>query len=218
MKATTAIVIIVVFIAGLIFGAFTATTVRTTTTLTELKTTTLLKTTSITTTNQLTPTITIHETYTITIPVGEAPGVVNHVCFSKPERCDSLIAELLGLAKHYAYVAVYSFTSELLADVLIELKNRGVDIKVVIEEQQANIMGSEYERLKSAGVDVKIDGNPYLMHHKFVVIDDQFVITGSYNWSAAAENRNDENVVVINGEEVARLFKAEFERVWSEAK
>jgi len=218
MKATTAIAVIIVFIAGLIFGAFTATTTGTTITLTELRTTTLIKTTSITTTNQITATTTIHETHTITIPIGEAPGIVNYVCFSRPERCDTLIAELLGSAKHYAYVAVYSFTSNFLADALIELKNRGVDVKVVIEEQQVNVKGSEYMRLKNAGVDVKIDGNSDLMHHKFVVIDDQLVITGSYNWSIAAEDRNDENLVVISGEGVAMLFRAEFERVWSEAK
>ena len=218
MKATTAIAIIIVFIAGYIFGAFTATTTGTTTTLTEFRATTLIKTTSITTTRQITATTTIHETHMTTVPIGEAPGIVNGVCFSRPDRCDALIAELLGSAKHYAYVAVYSFTNDLLADALIELRNRDVDVKVVIEEQQVNVRGSEYMRLKNAGIDIKIDGNPDLMHHKFVVIDDQLVITGSYNWSMAAEDRNDENLVVISGEEVARLFRAEFERVWSEAR
>ncbi|MEM1518588.1 MAG: phospholipase D-like domain-containing protein, partial [Nitrososphaerota archaeon] len=74
------------------------------------------------------------------------------------------------------------------------------------------------ERLKNAGVDIRIDGNPDLMHHKFAVIDDEVVITGSYNWSAAAEDKNDENLVVLRDEEVAQLYRKEFERVWKEAK
>lgn len=218
MKPTTAVLIIIVFIAGFIFGGLTTTMRGRTTTLTEFMTTTVQETTSIVITSLTTVTETMHETYTITRVVGDQYGVVSRVCFSRPERCDTIIAEVLATAKQYVYVAVYSLTSDSLADALIELKDRGVEVKVVIEEQQANVRGSEYNRLRSAGLDVRVDGNSGLMHHKFVVIDDRVVITGSYNWSMAAENENDENLVVIHGEEVAKLYRDEFERVWNEAR
>lgn len=218
MKATIAIIIIIVFITGLIFGSLTSTMTARTNTITEYRATTIQQITSRTVTIQTTVTTTLRETSTITVIQEKTPRVVSFVCFSRPERCDRIITDILDRAERYVYVAVYSFTSDLLADVLIELKNRGVEVKVVLEDQQVNVRGSEYERLKNAGVDVKIDGNPDLMHHKFAVIDDEFVITGSYNWSAAAEDRNDENLIVLRDKEVAELYKKEFERVWSEAK
>jgi phosphatidylserine/phosphatidylglycerophosphate/cardiolipin synthase-like enzyme len=55
------------------------------------------------------------------------------------------------------------------------------------------------------------------MHHKFMVIDGEIVVTGSYNWSAAAEERNDENLVVIRDRGVAEAFEREFERIWSQS-
>lgn len=218
MKATTAIIIIIVFVTGLIFGSLASGITPRTTTITEYRTTTIHEITSKVITIQTTVTITQRETSTLTAPQEKISGVVSNVCFSRPERCDTIIIDILGKAKRYVYVAVYSFTSDPLADALIKLKNLGVEVKVVLEEQQANVKGSEYEKLKNAGVDIRIDGNPDLMHHKIAVIDDEVVITGSYNWSAAAEDRNDENLVVIRDEEVAKLYRKEFERVWREAK
>jgi phosphatidylserine/phosphatidylglycerophosphate/cardiolipin synthase-like enzyme len=55
------------------------------------------------------------------------------------------------------------------------------------------------------------------MHHKFMVIDGYIVVTGSYNWSTAAETRNDENIVVMFDRDVAQRFVQEFERVWQSA-
>jgi cardiolipin hydrolase len=87
----------------------------------------------------------------------------------------------------------------------------------VIERERAYEQGSEYQRLKDSNVSVRLDGNPHLMHHKFMVIDGYIVVTGSYNWSSAAEDRNDENIVVILGRDVVQRFVQEFERVWQTA-
>ncbi|MEM1952212.1 MAG: phospholipase D-like domain-containing protein [Candidatus Caldarchaeum sp.] len=68
--------------------------------------------------------------------------------------------------------------------------------------------------MKDAGVDVKLDGNPHLMHYKFMVADSMIVMTGSYNWSRAAEDLNDENVVFLKGREVVELFELELAELW----
>jgi phosphatidylserine/phosphatidylglycerophosphate/cardiolipin synthase-like enzyme len=142
---------------------------------------------------------------------------VRETCFSRVERCDVLLISLINRANRSVYVAVYSFTRDSLATALISAKERGVEVRVVIERERAYEQGSEYPRLKSAGVDVRLDGNPNLMHHKFMVIDGYIVVTGSYNWSSAAEDRNDENIVVILDRDVAQRFVQEFERVWQMA-
>jgi phosphatidylserine/phosphatidylglycerophosphate/cardiolipin synthase-like enzyme len=85
----------------------------------------------------------------------------------------------------------------------------------VFEEDQYNAnIGTEFDRLREAGLDVRLDGNPYHMHHKVIIIDGQIVITGSYNFSRSAEESNDENVLVIHSQAVAAQFLAEFQRVF----
>jgi phosphatidylserine/phosphatidylglycerophosphate/cardiolipin synthase-like enzyme len=172
---------------------------------------TLTETAFRTTTTTTVVTTTSTATTTVNIPS------VRATCFSRVERCDVLLISLINRANRSVYVAVYSFTRDSLATALISAKERGVEVRVVIEKERAYEQGSEYPRLKSAGVDVRLDGNPNLMHHKFMVIDGYIVVTGSYNWSTAAEDRNDENIVVIFDRDVAQRFVQEFERVWQTA-
>jgi len=186
----------VIFVAGLIAGA-------------------LLMYSSATQQSRTTITTTLYATYTTTAT--ETVRDVEAVCFSRAERCDDLLTGLIRGAKDRIYVAIYSFTSDRLAEALIEARRRGVDVRVVMERREANVTGSEYPRLLGAGVEVRLDANPGLMHHKFMVIDGEIVVTGSYNWSAAAEERNDENLVVIRDRGVAGAFEREFERIWSQS-
>jgi phosphatidylserine/phosphatidylglycerophosphate/cardiolipin synthase-like enzyme len=77
--------------------------------------------------------------------------------------------------------------------------------------------GTEYDPFRQAGLDVRLDGNPGLMHHKVIILDRSIVIAGSYNFSASAEERNDENVVIIYNPDVAAQYLAEFQRVYTQA-
>jgi phosphatidylserine/phosphatidylglycerophosphate/cardiolipin synthase-like enzyme len=172
---------------------------------------TLTETAFRTTTATAVVTTTSTATTTVNIPS------VRETCFSRVEQCDVILINLINRANRSVYVAVYSFTRDSLATALIYAKERGVEVRVVIERERAYEQGSEYPMLKSAGVDVRLDGNPNLMHHKFMVIDGYIVVTGSYNWSSAAEDRNDENIVVIFDRDVAQRFVQEFERVWQTA-
>jgi phosphatidylserine/phosphatidylglycerophosphate/cardiolipin synthase-like enzyme len=87
-----------------------------------------------------------------------------------------------------------------------------------MESQQVRSnQGTEYDRLRQAGLDARLDGNPEYMHHKVFIIDNEIVILGSYNFSAAAETRNDENLLVIYSPELAEQFMLEFERIYEKA-
>jgi phosphatidylserine/phosphatidylglycerophosphate/cardiolipin synthase-like enzyme len=222
-------IILMVFVAGLFVGltasqrsniggqAGTTVLLKTTETLT---TRMVVTTTTITqTAGANTVTTTITKLYTTTIVSSDAStGVIQAVCFSRVEQCDSLLINLISQAKKSVYVAIYSFTRDGLARALIDAKNRGVEVKVVIEEDNAYGQGSDYQMLKDAGVDVRLDGNPATMHHKFMIVDGELVVTGSYNWSTAAEDRNDENFVVIRDKAVVDRFTQEFNRLLSIAR
>jgi phosphatidylserine/phosphatidylglycerophosphate/cardiolipin synthase-like enzyme len=219
MRAINAIfIILIVFVAGLFVGLTAS---QRSNIGGQAGTTVLLKTT-ITTTQTAganTVTTTITKLYTTTVVSSDAStGVVQAVCFSRVEQCDNLLINLISQAKKSVYVAIYSFTRDSLAKALIDAKNRGVEVKVVIEEENAYGQGSDYQILRDAGVDVRLDGNPALMHHKFMIVDGEIMVTGSYNWSTAAEDRNDENFVVIRDEEVVDRFTQEFNRLLSTAR
>ena len=92
------------------------------------------------------------------------------------------------------------------------------DVARVMEaEQVSSNQGTEYDPFKQAGVNVRLDGNEGQMHHKVFIIDEKIVAFGSYNFSQSAEESNDENILFVYSETIAREFMKEFERVWEQA-
>jgi phosphatidylserine/phosphatidylglycerophosphate/cardiolipin synthase-like enzyme len=139
--------------------------------------------------------------------------------FSPDDGVAKYISELLADANKSIYFMAYSFTNDDFGKIILERANLGVVVKGVMDEEQVKSnQGTEYDPFKQAGLDVRIDGNPGLMHHKVFIIDGNTVVFGSYNFSASAETKNDENVIVIHDEEVARLYLEEFLRVYDIAK
>ena len=66
-------------------------------------------------------------------------------------------------------------------------------------------------------MEVKLDSNPALMHNKVAIIDGWIVITGSYNWSLNAEEKNNENMIIIKSVELAKIYEKEFQKIWQES-
>ncbi len=143
-------------------------------------------------------------------------GVPLEVYFSPDDGVLNHILTWVDQAQQSIYFLAYSFTSDELAEALLERAAAGVEVMGVFEADQYNAnVGTEFDRLAEAGIQVRLDGNPKHMHHKVLIIDERIVITGSYNFSASAEQRNDENLLVIDDTELARLYLAEFQRVFS---
>jgi phosphatidylserine/phosphatidylglycerophosphate/cardiolipin synthase-like enzyme len=88
---------------------------------------------------------------------------------------------------------------------------------VMDEAQVSTNVGTAYDRFRLAGLDVRLDGEPGLMHHKALIIDRRIVVVGSYNFTASAEKYNDENLLVIRDPEIAAQFLQEFRRVFAVA-
>jgi phosphatidylserine/phosphatidylglycerophosphate/cardiolipin synthase-like enzyme len=128
---------------------------------------------------------------------------------------DQIIAKI-EQAEESIHFAAFSFTSDEIAAALIERANHGVEVSGVLEQNQVKSnQGTELDRLVAAGIDVRLDANRDSMHHKFFVIDEQIVITGSYNFSRSAEERNDENVLIIQDKAMAKEYIDEFNRIFS---
>ncbi len=145
-------------------------------------------------------------------------GAQIQVCFAPEDGCAALVEKLIRRARRSIRFMAFSFTSDALADALIERVQAGVNVMGVVEASQARAnSGAEYLRLLAAGVDVRLDGNPRNMHHKVMVIDDEIVIAGSYNYTFFAETRNDENLLVVHDAQFAAAFVDEFHRVYAQA-
>jgi phosphatidylserine/phosphatidylglycerophosphate/cardiolipin synthase-like enzyme len=137
------------------------------------------------------------------------------VYFSPQDGTLEHILEVVKGAHESIYFLAYSFTSDELAEALIEQAKSGVSVRGIFDKDQYNSnSGTEFDNLRNAGIDVNLDGNPRLMHHKVIIIDQQIVITGSYNFSNNAEHNNDENSLIIHNQQIAAEYMAEFQQIY----
>lgn len=145
-------------------------------------------------------------------------GSLIETYFSPDDGTASQIVDLIQGAAESVQFLAFSFTSDEIAAALIDKAQDGVQVSGIFEESQYHSnRGTEFDNLVEAGLNVHLDGNSRNMHHKVFIIDEQIVITGSYNFSRSAEERNDENTLVIYNDEVARLFLEEFDRIYNKA-
>lgn len=146
-------------------------------------------------------------------------GVPLDIYFSPEDHIQAALVELLDNAQTSISFLAYSFTADPLGEAIRQRAEAGVKVSGVMDtDQVASNSGTEYDAFRAAGLDVRLDGNQGLMHHKFMIIDGKIVVTGSYNFSASAETTNDENVLVIYDSVIAQQYQQEFQRVYSIAR
>ncbi|HOJ28889.1 MAG TPA: phospholipase D-like domain-containing protein [Spirochaetota bacterium] len=140
-----------------------------------------------------------------------------NVYFSPDDDIERIITKRIEKAKKSILFLAFSFTSDAIGEAIIAKHKQGIAVKGVFEKRDIKNVNSEYIKLKVEGLDVLYDANPKTMHHKVIIIDDEWVITGSYNFSKNARKRNDENCIMIRSSEIAKLYAQEFEKIYSQA-
>jgi len=146
-------------------------------------------------------------------------GTRVEIYFSPDDGVAAKILSLIKSAQKSIYFLAYSFTANELGNAIRQRAADGLTVAGVMDDGQINSnLGTEYDPFMQAGLDVRRDGNPGLMHHKVLIIDRSIVVTGSYNFSASAETSNDENVVIIHSADAAESYLAEFQRVYDQAR
>jgi phosphatidylserine/phosphatidylglycerophosphate/cardiolipin synthase-like enzyme len=135
---------------------------------------------------------------------------------------EKIIALVAGAQKSIRFMA-FTYTSPILSQAMVAKanENKNVVVQGVFETRQA-VNRVAFLTLSCAKVkgtiNVKLDGNSGTMHHKVIIIDDKIVITGSFNFTANANNNNDENVLVIYDKEIAKQYITEFDKIFSDGK
>jgi len=139
-----------------------------------------------------------------------ARGNEIQVCFSPPlpQGCDptQAVIQALNSAQHQILVQAFSFTSVPIAKAIVDARKRGVDVRVILDKSNASRGYSGATFLEHAKVPVLIDAQHAIAHNKVMIIDGQTVITGSFNFTKAAEQNNAENLVLIHNSAIAEQY------------
>jgi len=131
--------------------------------------------------------------------------------YFSPHGCTQAIVDALDGAQRTVLVQAYSFTSAPIAKALLEAKKRGVAVQVIIDASRVGERYSEGDFLIHAGIPTYIDAAHAIAHNKVMVIDDQTVITGSFNFTKAAEEHNAENLLILHDSELAARYTANWQ-------
>ena len=136
------------------------------------------------------------------------------VYFSLYDDPEAVIIKNINAAEEFISVAMYTFTDIEISKAILEARDRGIDIKILLDRSQVKAKYSRSRYFVKNGIEVRISSNSYIMHNKFAVIDNEVVITGSYNWTASAGKRNDENLLVIDDNYIVERYQDQFNNLW----
>jgi phosphatidylserine/phosphatidylglycerophosphate/cardiolipin synthase-like enzyme len=132
--------------------------------------------------------------------------------FCPEDGCEDKVVALITEAEMNVDAMLFSFTSEAIADAL--LLNTKVRARVLFDASQAGSRYSQFSRLEEFEMDVHKEKSKGKLHHKVFIIDNRTVVTGSYNPTGSGDYRNDENILILHDEKVAKQFAEEFNRLW----
>jgi phosphatidylserine/phosphatidylglycerophosphate/cardiolipin synthase-like enzyme len=128
------------------------------------------------------------------------------VYFSPNGGCTEAVVNNLNKATNTVLVQAYSFTSAPIAKALVDAEKRGVKVQVILDKSQRTEKYSSADFVQHAGIPTYIDAKHAIAHNKIMIIDGKTVLTGSFNFTKAAEGNNAENLLVIQDPALASKY------------
>ncbi len=153
----------------------------------------------------------------VRISLLEAPRATRLEVLDSPgERVWRRIVSLTAECRESLDVCVFTVTHDPITRALLDAHQRGVRVRVIGDDEKSAEPGSDLRVLAAAGIEVRTDAEPAHMHHKFAIFDGRVVLTGSYNWTRAAAEANQDNVLVSDDPRAIAAYAEIFARVWDE--
>jgi mitochondrial cardiolipin hydrolase len=134
--------------------------------------------------------------------------------FSPGDTCRNAITKQISTALKELLVCVFTISDDIITQSLIAAHRRGVAIRLITDNEKSFDKGSDINQLAGEGISLRMDTSPNHMHHKFMVVDQHSVLTGSYNWTRGAARFNHENIIVTKDLATVRIFTHEFDKLW----
>jgi len=141
---------------------------------------------------------------------GCATAPVPDVCFSPAGHCANAVIREINAARQSIYVQAYGFTHPGIAKALADAEGRGVDVEVILDKSNLSARYSEGGFVAAAGVKTYIDSRHPIAHDKVMVIDQDEVITGSFNFTRPADEKNAENLLILKSRPLAARYLADW--------
>ena len=139
---------------------------------------------------------------------------VQGVYFTPPVGVAQAIIAQIDHSQREVLVQAYGFTHRPIAKALERAQQRGVDVRVLVDQKSEAQNRDVLALLEHARVQLRGDGRHAIAHNKLMLIDEAVVITGSFNFTNAAENRNAENLLILQSQELAQVYKQQWESHW----
>ncbi|RUS66078.1 Phospholipase D [Saezia sanguinis] len=134
--------------------------------------------------------------------------------FSPGDACRHAIRSLCRGARSSVDVCVFTIADNVLSDELLACHKRGVQVRVITDNEKQHDAGSDIEILQQAGIALCMDHSEYHMHHKFAVFDRRILLNGSFNWTLSASRHNEENVLTTDNPVLVSQYLQHFELLW----
>ncbi|HHZ89249.1 TPA: hypothetical protein EYN65_01590, partial [Candidatus Poribacteria bacterium] len=141
-------------------------------------------------------------------------GTIITTLFAPEMDVASVLMQQITEAETSVVFMAFSFTHDGIGNTMVARYQDGVGISGIFEKRGSSTKYSEFGKMKQHGINVMTDSNPYVLHHKVIVIDEDTVITGSFNFSNNAAKTNDENLLVIEGNrDIAAAYLGEYRQL-----
>ncbi len=144
------------------------------------------------------------------------PKVTNNAYFSPGNACQNAIISGIQAAKSSLKICVFTISDDQITIAIKAAHKRGVKIKILTDNEKLFDKGSDIKELALAGIPIRIDNTDNHMHHKFAILDNTTVLTGSYNWTRSAALYNHENILVTDEKTIVADFNREFDKLWNQ--
>ena len=142
--------------------------------------------------------------------------VINKAYFSPGNDCLNAIISAIDHAQSSLKICVFTISDDRITEALLQAHRRGVKIKILTDNEKLFDLGSDIKQLAQAKIEIRTDNTKNHMHHKFAIMDNQTVLTGSYNWTRSAAMYNHENIIVSDSKELVNDFLMQFDKLWQE--
>lgn len=137
------------------------------------------------------------------------------IFFSPSNRCENSIIKLINQSEERIDVVVYAINNDDIVEALKKAQNRGVKIRILTDRLQASNKYSKVRELYNYGINIRVHSKHKIEHNKFAVFDNNVAMTGSYNWTNPATEKNSENCVFFfRDRDAIEKYQNRFEYLW----
>jgi phosphatidylserine/phosphatidylglycerophosphate/cardiolipin synthase-like enzyme len=137
------------------------------------------------------------------------------VYFTPPANAAAAIVKAIDASEREVLVQAYGFTHNAIAQALVRAHARGVKVRVLLDKKSQTSNRFVIGVLQDADIAVRQDGKHAIAHNKVMVIDQEVVITGSFNFTNSAATRNAENFLILKSPDLALQDRLQWQSHWA---